>query len=253
MNNISVCLLAFNSMRTIERCLLPILQVADEIIVVDSGSTDGTVQYLASKGVTARYRSYDTHARQMNYAIGLSSYDWVLCVDSDEFLDSKTIENITKLKLSLANESTAYRISRSWFILGHPVHAIYPVSSPDYPVRLFNKKNVVFNDQPVDDKPEGFVRTEVIDGCVVHDTFYSLTEIFAKLNSYTTRLVLYKKVEPSLIRVFLSPWFAFFKWYFLKKGYKDGVYGVVASMYALLYSFMKYFKSWCKSKNIPLV
>jgi glycosyltransferase involved in cell wall biosynthesis len=253
MSNISVCLLTFNSMRTIERCLLPIFEVADEVIVIDSGSTDGTLQYLTDKGITADYRSYDTHASQMNYAIGLSNYDWVLCLDSDEFLDSKTIENIRHLKVSLIDESIAYRISRYWLILGHPIHSIYPVSSPDYPVRLFHKKVVAFNGQPVDDKPEGFMRTEVIEGCVIHDTFYSLNEIFGKLNSYTTRLILYKNIKPSLIRAFLSPIFAFFKWYFLKKGYKDGAYGIVSAMYAILYTFMKFFKSWCKSKNIPLV
>lgn len=252
MSNISACLLTFNSMRTLERCLLPILEISDDIVVVDSGSTDGTLEYLSNHGLTPIYRKYDTHARQMNHAIGLCRCDWVICIDSDEFLDELTVFNINNLKSKLIDASVAYRISRYWQILGKQVHAIYPVSSPDYPVRLFNKHSVLFNDQPVDDKPEGFMTTEVIDGQVVHDTFYSLHEVFAKLNSYTTRLISYKTVSPSLLKALISPLFAFLKWYFIKQAYRDGVYGLVSAIYAALYTFMKYFKAWCRNKNIPL-
>ncbi|MBI3897128.1 MAG: glycosyltransferase family 2 protein [Gammaproteobacteria bacterium] len=245
MKSLSVCLLTFNSERLLEECLKPLLQIADELIVVDSGSSDKTLVILAANGVKSTYRKYTTHADQMNYATTLARHNWVLCMDSDEVLDDATVVNIRTLKQNeLNDESVAYRISRFWRVLNRPVHAIYPVSSPDYPVRLFHRGRARFNDSPVDDKVMGFDSTRVIAGHVAHDTFYSLHEVFHKLNAYTSRLCQFRKVSPSLARAFLNPWFAFIKWYFFKKSWKDGRVGVVSGVYAFLYTFLKYFKAW---------
>jgi hypothetical protein len=82
-------------------------------------------------------------------------------------------------------------------VLGEEVRTIYPVSSPDFPVRLFNRPSR-FNDRPVDDQVVGFTHSARLPGFVRHDTFYSLHEVFSKLNSYTTRLVKHQKIRPSL-------------------------------------------------------
>lgn len=252
MSQITVCLLTHNSMRTIERCLLPALRVADEMIVVDSGSSDGTLEFLRGQGVSPVHRSYQTHAIQMNYATSLAKNDWVLCLDSDEFLDEETCNRILALKESLPDAGTVYRITRYWRVLGQEVRGIYPVSSPDKPVRLFNRTRVRFNDQPVDDKPTGYRQALVIPGHVVHDTFFSLHELLSKLNAYTTRLVEYRTVRPSLLRACGGALAAFVKWYFRKGGRRDGACGLVCAFYAAAYTFLKYFKAWSKSRQIPL-
>ena len=241
---LTVCLLTFNSMRTLPRCLEPILTFADEIVVVDSGSTDGTLEYLRSQGLDAVYRPYDFHSNQMNYAISLSSNDWVLCMDSDEFLDPETIGEIERLKDREKDPSHAYRITRYWRVLGREVHAIYPVSSPDHPVRLFDRRFARFNGEPVDDKPKGHTSTSILPGHVVHDTFFDIHEVFHKLNKYTSTLVTHKNVDPSLPKAFFNPFPAFIKWYFFKGAYRDGRVGVVTGVYASLYTFLKYFKAW---------
>jgi len=251
MAKLSVCLLTHNSMRTLESCLPPALAVADELIVVDSGSTDETLEYLNKQGIVPLHRKYQTHALQMNFAIDQATNDWVFCLDSDESLNAECISAITELKASLADPTVAYRIERHWHVLGREVQAIYPVSSPDRPVRLFHRAHVRFNDQPVDDKAVGYKSKRSIDGRVIHDTFYSVGEILAKLNSYSGRLVFYKAIPPSLLRAFLSPPFAFLKWYFRKGAYRDGAVGVVTAVYAALYSFLKYFRAWCRSRNLP--
>ncbi|MEW6512814.1 MAG: glycosyltransferase family 2 protein [Pseudomonadota bacterium] len=250
--SLSVCLLTFDSMRTLDACLRPLLELGDDLVVVDSGSTDGTLEYLASQGVHPLHRPYDTHASQMNYAISQARHDWVLCLDSDEYLDAQTAASIRSLLLRLEDPGVGYRIVRHWHVLGREVRAIYPVSSPDRPVRLFNRRHVRFNDQPVDDKPAGFARSEVIRGHVVHDTFFSLHEVFAKLNGYTTRLVHHKHVAPSLLRTCFSPPLAFLKWYFRKGAWRDGAHGLVTASYAMAYSFLKYLKAWAKERGIPL-
>jgi len=252
MAQLTVCLLTHNSLRTLAPCLTPALEIADELVVVDSGSSDGTLEYLAGQGVTPIHRPYKTHAEQMNFAIAQASHDWVLCLDSDEFLDPETLAAIRALKPQLSDPDTAYRIRRYWRVLGREVHGIYPVSSPDFPLRLFNRQKVRFNDVPVDDKATGARKRIVLPGHVVHDTFFSLHEVFAKLNGYTSRLVRFQEVPPSLGRAFFSPPFAFLKWYLRKGGWRDGAVGLVTGAYAALYTFLKYFKSWCRARGIPL-
>lgn len=245
MRKLTVCLLTFNSERLLDACLSSLIKVADEVVAVDSGSTDATLDILTGYGLEPIFNPYRCHSDQMNYAISWSSNDWVLCMDSDEILDTETIDHILQLKQEkLIDPTVAYRLSRYWYVLGRPVHAIYPISSPDYPVRLFNRTLVKFNDAPVDDKPIGFSSTEVIKGHVVHDTFNTLAEVSNKLESYTTRLCKLKAVEPSLAKALISPYFAFIKWYFVKGGWKDGSVGLVTGYYAFAYTFLKYFKAW---------
>jgi len=249
MAEMSICILTYNSERTLDRCLEPLHQLTDDIVVVDSGSTDQTLSILERFGLEPVRRAYTTHSEQMNFAITLAKNDWVLCLDSDEFIDDATIMNLQNLKKSLGDPGIAYRISRHWFVLGQEVRAIYPVSSPDYPVRMFCREHVKFNGAPVDDKPEGFDTSQIIDGFVTHDTFYNLHEIFRKLNEYTTRLVRYKKIKPSLWRAVSHTPFAMVRWYFRKGAFKDGRTGIVTTVYAGLYTFLKYFKAWYQEKD----
>jgi glycosyltransferase involved in cell wall biosynthesis len=246
---LTVCVLTFNSQRLLREVLAPLREVADELVVLDSGSTDDTLDILRGFGVQPIGRPYTTHSQQMNSAAALASHDWVFCLDSDEILDQAAVAAVRALKAGPEPDAvTAYRIRRHWHVLGREVRAIYPVSSPDYPVRLFNRRAVRFNDAPVDDKAFGFERTEILAGRVRHDTFYNLDEVFQKLNAYTSRLVRYGTVKPSLGRAVLSALFAFLKWYFRKGGWRDGTVGVVAGVYAGLYSFLKYFKAWYLKK-----
>lgn len=252
MLKLTVCVLTCNSERLLREVLSALSQVADEWIVVDSGSEDLTLEICRSFDIKPIFRSYTTHAEQMNYAISMSSYDWVLCMDSDEILDKATIQFIDQLKNARDVPATekAFRIKRYWYVLGKPVSRLYPVSSPDKPARLFNRQKVCFNDAPVDDSAEGYAETELIPGHVRHDTFYSIHELFNKANSYTTRLVKYRDINPSLLKSFTSGIAAFIKWYMLSGAWRDGKIGFVTGVYAGYYTFLKYFKAWCQ-KNFP--
>lgn len=202
MFKLSVCLLTFNSARLLNEVIPPLLKVADECIVVDSGSTDTTLSICRHWELKVRHHPYTFHSAQMNYAISLANHDWVLCMDSDEILDNQVIDTILQMKASQdsIDPACAWRLPRYWRVLGKEVRTIYPVSSPDYPVRLFNRTVAAFNDRPVDDQVTGYARSIKLPGHVRHDTFYSLHEVFTKLNSYTSRLVKYKKIRPSLGR-----------------------------------------------------
>ncbi|WP_188724071.1 glycosyltransferase family 2 protein [Franconibacter daqui] len=245
MFKLSVCLLTHNSARLLREVLPPLIIVADEIVVLDSGSTDETVEICREYDISPHKHPYAMHGQQMNYAVDLAKNDWVLCMDSDEILDRETVDFILALKAGeTPSPDKAWRISRYWHVLGQPVKTIYPVSSPDYPVRLFNRRQARFNDRPVDDKVEGNIETVKIPGYVRHDTFYSIHEVFNKLNGYTSRLVKYKYVKPSLWRGVISAIGAFFKWYLFSGAWREGKVGLVTGLYATFYSFLKYFKAW---------
>lgn len=247
MFKLTVCLLTFNSSRLLSDVLTPLMKIADEIIIADSGSTDETINISRRFGIEPVYKKFQTHGQQMNYAITLASHDWVFCMDSDEILDDKTVSYLLALKSGESPEAgKSWRISRYWFVLGEQVRTIYPVSSPDFPVRLFNRQLAKFNDRPVDDQVTGYSHSSVIPGFVRHDTFYNLHEVFNKLNSCTTRLVANKDITPSLTRGIFSAIGAFFKWYLFSGAWRTGRVGVVTGIYATLYSFLKYFKAWYK-------
>lgn len=245
MIKLSVCLLTCNSSRLLQEVLSPLLKVADEIIVIDSGSTDTTLQICQQFDLAVHQHPYATHGKQMNYATSIASHDWVLCIDSDEILDEEVVAAILALKVvDDLNPANAWRLPRYWYVLGEEVRTIYPVSSPDFPVRLFNRTTARFNDRPVDDQVVGFKYTNRLPGFVRHDTFYSLHEVFSKLNNYTTRLVKHNGIKPSIVRGIISAIGAFFKWYLFSGAWRQGKTGVVTGLYAVLYSFLKYFKSW---------
>ncbi len=246
---LTVCLPTFNSARLLREVLPPLREIADEFVVLDSGSKDDTLEILRGFGIEAKHRPYSTHGEQMNAAAALAAHDWVLCIDSDEVADDRLVAAVRALKAGTEPDpGDAYRLRREWYVLGRKVRAIYPVSSPDFPVRLFNRTRVRFNDVPVDDKAQGFDRTEILAGGLRHDTFYSLDEVFQKLNTYTSRRMRGEALNSSLVRAVMSGLFAFLKWYFYKGSWRDGRVGVVAGVYAGLYSFLKYFKAWYLKK-----
>lgn len=245
MTPVSVCCLTFNSERTIRKTLDSVKKIADEIIVVDSFSNDGTTKIVKEFTDKIYFKEYKYHGLQMNYAIELCAYDWVFCIDSDEWLDDGMIQHICRLKIEGLDGKEAFRVRREWFFLGKPVHAFYPITSPDRIVRFFNRKYVRFNEKPVHDKATGYKRCYWLEGKLLHDSTGSLYELYDKLNKYTTRYAegnAFQAKSVKLKNLLLNPFIAFIKWYLLKKNFMDGTRGFILGMYAAFYTLFKYTK-----------
>ncbi|TDU81771.1 glycosyltransferase involved in cell wall biosynthesis [Prosthecobacter fusiformis] len=255
MTPISFCCVTFNAERTLNTTLASLAGVADEIIIVDSFSTDATMEIARRYTSKVVQEPYLYHGTQMNKATALATHDWVFCIDADESLDEELVKTLKEWKEKGPGDRDSFRVWREWLFLGRSLHAFYPVSSPDRIIRLYNRQLVRFNDRPVDDKPEGQkkIGKPPLAGLLKHDTTGSIHDLFAKCNHYSSRAARGAGPEAvadsSLGKVVLRPWGAVAKWYLLKQGYKDGFPGLLLGVYAFLYTFLKYAKMYERKIN----
>jgi len=242
----SAFILTRNSEKYLELILMQLQKACEEIIVLDSGSTDGTKAISEKHGCRFFFREFDNFKNQRTFALEKCAHDYVLMVDSDEVPDDTLAGS---LKLLAANEKLfdAYRIQRDWFVLGRKIHAVYPVVSPDFPVRLFDRRISSFKNSPVvHEEPSGYKNISVLQGALHHYTFETKKEIAEKLERYTAlsaQTLLKKNKNLSTMQRVLSSTAAFIKWYFVKGGWRDGVTGIILAKYAFDYTFLKYGKA----------
>ena len=257
--NISAYVLTFNSERYISQILSQLDKFADEIVIVDSGSSDQTLHIARCFDKVVVYpRTFDNFKNQRNFAASMCKYDTIFFVDSDEVPDDILVQAILDVKKQYAAdlpEKTAYKVRRNWTVLGKPVRAIYPVESPDYVVRLFNRRVSSFgsHSNTVHETLEGYEEALLLGGGgITHNTFHNQEEISRKLNLYTSLTasdMVRKKKNINLIKLFLDPLAAFFKWYISKGAWHDGKVGLTAGVYAYRYTFEKYRKALALIKD----
>jgi glycosyltransferase involved in cell wall biosynthesis len=249
---LSVYVLTYNCEKLLPQVLEPLGRLADDLLVVDSGSTDGTVDTAQSVGARVLTRKFDEFRAQRQYALDNCRFDWVLSLDSDEIPNEAFVSSIVRAKRSLLLESdgtVAFRVQRKWIVLGKEVHAFYPVRTPDYPERLFRKDVVNFKTSKstmIHEAPGGFTSFERLDGgCIMHYCGQTHEELNDRLERYT--LLSAKEMKSrgkrySLLKQIFSPLANWFKFYIRKGGYKDGMVGWHLGVYAFNYTRLKYVK-----------
>jgi len=247
MEFLSAYVLTHNSEHYLEQILAKLSIVADEILVVDSGSSDKTAA-IAGKFPLARlvYHAFCNFKEQRSFAAKACQYDMVLFLDSDEIPNDKFISQLQQLKeKGFAKE--AYQVERHWNVLGKSVGVFYPIVSPDFPIRLYNKKKVSFQDSSlVHETPSGYSSKAVLEGSIAHYTFENLEILNQKLDFYTNIAaedLLLKGKNIGFFKALSSPIAAFIKWYLVKGGFRDGKTGWVLGCYAYRYTRLKYLKA----------
>lgn len=248
--NISAYILTCNSESYIEEILTQLTKFADEIVLLDSGSSDATLQKAARFPlVRVLYRTFDNFKNQRNHAASLCQYNTVFYVDSDEIPDETLVDAIRVLKTETSELGTCgYSVKRLWYVMGRPVHSIYPVESPDEVIRLFDRRYISFdaNSNNVHETLGGQSKTRLLEGHLTHRTFHTRQEMMHKVEQYTTLAaqdLLQRKSRVPKIKVLLNPIAAFIKWYFFKRGFLDGHVGLLAGFYAYRYTKLKYQKA----------
>jgi glycosyltransferase involved in cell wall biosynthesis len=255
---LSCYLLTYNSERRLREVLSAVRPIVDEIVVVDSGSSDQTRDIALSFGATVLQRPFDNFRDQRVYAQQNCSYAWILQLDSDEVVSEELAQEIARLKQSDFKTSDAgaapdgFSFLREWYVLGKRVHAFYPVKTPDRVVRLYKKDRVTYaGSKLIHETNHGGRGIVKLKGVLRHYTCDSVDELYSKINLYTRLSAEDMRREgqvPTPIKVHVYPWLLWFRWYVLKGSWRDGDIGRLHAHYvrdtvALKYLKPKYDKS----------
>lgn len=242
MPKISACIISFNEEAKIEDCLRSLQPVVDEIIVVDSLSTDRTRDIAAQFTEKIFEQKFLGHVEQKNLAVSRASHDWILSLDCDERLDAPLQASILGVKDRLA-DSDAYRMARRTFYVYRWLnHCWYP----DYKIRLFNRNTAHWGGVNPHDRVEVDGSTIVtLPGDILHYSFNSISAHLKTIDSFTeigAREIIKKGKKVSLISPISRGFWTFFKLYFIKRGFLDGFAGLVVSVLSFMHVFVKYAK-----------
>lgn len=243
MVQISVVIISFNESLQIGRCLDSVKDLADEIIVVDSFSTDDTVQIAQSKGALIFQNPFEGHIQQKNYALTKARFDYILSLDADEALDENLKNSILFVKSNWNRD--AYYCNRFNNYCGYWVK--YCGWYPDRKLRLFNKKKGHWTGTNPHDRYElfeGFKNTEVLNGNILHFSYSSVSQhikqmkYFAKIASNE---MYSRHKKHAWFHMIFNPILHFIKSYILKRGFLDGWRGLQICSISSYGTFLKYF------------
>jgi len=245
---LSVYVLTYNSERYLDQILKAIRPVADDLLIVDSGSTDQTRAIAEANGARFVEKRFNNFREQRNFASDSCQFDHVLFLDSDEIPEAEFVEQIRQLKQA-GFTYDAYRIRRHWYIMGRRVHCAYPVECPDYPVRLIDRRYVHFGNRSglIHESPQGYRNEARLEGGAIHHyTFETRQELERKIQQYSqlsAREMLRKGREVNLLKQWLFPFLLWVRWYVLRKGWMDGQVGWTMGMYVVRHTYQKYSKA----------
>jgi len=209
-------------------------EFADEVLLLDSGSTDGTCKIAKKLGARVENQAWLGFGPQKNSAVDLATNDWIFVLDSDERIPPKLCsEIITTLKNPIFD---GYFVGRLNNFFGKDIKTcgLYP----DYSLRLFNRNKGRFNDVPLHEIVEIEGKASKLNNHMIH-LAYSNVDEFIEKQRYYAELSNKKK---NIVKAIVSPCWKFFKIYFIKLGFLDGWHGfIIAKVYAK-FTFWKYSK-----------
>ena len=248
---LSVTIITKNEEDAIAECLTSVVW-ADEIIIVDSGSTDKTIQICKAHGANVHIsREWPGFGPQKNLALSLASHDWVLSIDADERVSSNLRDEIQQV-LSLNLQNTAFRIPRSSSYCGQFMR--HSGWSPDYVLRLFPKALGRFSDNIVHEHVifNGEVRT--LKNPILHISYTNLEEVLDKTNRYSSdgaQMFAERGKKSSLSKAVLHGLWAFFRTYVLRLGFLDGRMGFILAVSNAETTYYRYLKLMLLTKRKP--
>ncbi len=245
MDRISAVVITKNEARNVERCLRSLAPVADEILVVDEFSSDGTAAICERLGARVVQHAWTGFGPQKNLGNGLARHGWILSVDADEALDPFLQRAIAEAKA--AGLRGAYEVSRLNFYYGRFLR--HGADYPDRKIRLFPRSAARWNGSLVHEGLELSAPLPVtrLDGHLLHYTHLDVDEHVAKANRYTAlaaRDAFERGKRPSLAKMLLGPPATFLRAYVVKGGFLDGRHGLLVAALHAHATFLKHAKLW---------
>lgn len=238
---LSVVIICKNEAHIIERTIHAAQQVSNDIVVVDSGSTDGTQELVKRSGARLIETNWQGYGPTKNVGAAAAQNNWILSLDADEIPDAQLIETLSSLSLNDTN--TAYNLRRHAFLGNKMIR--YGEWSGDAHIRVYHRSVVSWNDEPVHETLRMPANTKVVTlkGCLHHFTSRNLEEFAAKTVQYAMlNAAKYRargKRATWLHRRFAGP-LSFIKNYFIRLGFLDGEAGYTIAKMNAWYTWMKY-------------
>ena len=243
--HISVVIITHNEERNILRCLNSVQDVADEIVVVESGSTDNTEKICKEFGVKFVHQDWLGYAGQKNYANSLASNDWILSIDADEELSDELKHSILKYKNQHIPHIMVFSMNRLTNYCGHWIH--HCGWYPDRKIRLWNRRvgqwqgeiheTIEFSEE---------TKEKVLQGDLNHYSYYSIEDHIRQADKFTTITAMeaFKKGKRcnSIWKLRIKTGWKFIHDYFFALGFLDGYYGYIVCKISAFATFMKYSK-----------
>jgi glycosyltransferase involved in cell wall biosynthesis len=241
---ISATVITLNEQKHLGQCLDSLQNLAEELVIVDSGSTDGTLEIARRFGARTVVRSWTNYSDQKNFAASQASNDWILSLDADECLSPALCEAIQALK-ARGPTAAAFEVPRKAFYLGRWIH--HSGWYPNYKRRLYLRAKAHWEGEFVHESlvvqgPVGRLR-----GDLLHYTCESVSEHLRSLDRYTTlaaQELWNRGRRGGPLNSLASAAAAFVSTYCLKKGFRDGMQGFLIACFASYYNFTKYAKLW---------
>jgi len=240
---LSVVIIANNEEKNIARCLNSLEGLADEVLVVDSGSTDRTPEICRQMGAHVIAHPFEGYAEQKNFAMAQATHDYVLSLDADEALDEDSRTHLISLKKDF--KADAYSFKRLNHYCGKWIrHGSW---YPDKRIRLVHREKAAWKGEKVHETlvPLPNVKPEEVRGHILHYTINSLEEHLDQINRFSSLAAKAKfekgKAFHSWQLIFTPSW-RFIKEYLIKAGFLDGYHGFQLAVMAAYAGFLRYAK-----------
>ena len=241
MSPLSIVIICKNEANVIAATLESLTGITDDVLVYDNGSTDNTIEIIKKFPVRLIEGKWEGFGKTKNKANGLARYDWILSLDADECINEELKQSL--LEFDEPDAKTIYKIRFRNFLGNRPLY--YGEWGRDWHMRLFNKKQVSWDEEPVHEKlimPPGST-IKKFKGFLLHRTADDIADYAAKTVRYAilnAEKYHRKGVKSSWLKIRVAPGFSFFNYYILKAGFLDGHAGYVCAKMTAHYTFLKY-------------
>jgi len=246
---ISALAITYNEDPNIEK-FIKSLSFADEIIIIDSNSTDNTVKLAKEHGAKVLVREFDTISKQKNFAIQQANHEWIVFFDLDETVSQELTEDIQS-SIAIHGNANAFKVKRNFHFMGKRIK--YGGFQNDTVIRVFKKNKATSSTNLVRETLEADGLIKTLKHKIDHYSYKGFDHYNNKLTRYSKAQaqVLYtKNVRPNLYHFILKPWFRFWHHYLIQLGFLDGKEGFILAYTHAFAVFKRYLYLWTMYRNI---
>lgn len=248
---LSACIITYNEVDRIEECVRSV-DFCDEVIVVDSHSTDGTRERAAARGARVIERDWPGYRSQKQFAVAAAHNDWVLCLDADERVSDELRAEIESWRQRGFGDFAGWSVPRITDYFGRFLR--HGNAYPDRLTRLFDRRRGGWVGREIHENTRVQGRIGRLKGHLEHYSYRSLTDHLGRMQRYADLMgqALYDDGKRcGLAKVLLNPQWRFFRGYLLRLGFLDGWRGLVFALVEAGYVRRKYLSLYIRSRGLP--